>query len=137
MLRSILAIIAGSVAWMVTALGMDALLMAIAPHWFSANGKVESVPLLLFMMAYSLSFSVLGGYVTALVARRKELQHALALGVLQFAMGFAATIKFFDTAPLWYHVLFLTLLIPAILIGGQLRMMQKRRRLGPASHATA
>lgn len=136
MLRSILAIIAGSVAWMVTALGMDAVLMAIAPNFFDA-GKVKSLPLLLFMMTYSLLFSVLGGYVTALVARRKEMQHALALGLLQFAMGFAATIKFFDTAPLWYHVVFLTLLIPAILIGGQLRLMQKRRRSGHAFPATA
>ena len=137
MLRSILAIIAGSVAWMVTALGMDAVLMALAPQFFDGNGKVESLPLLLFMMAYSLSFSVLGGYVTAFVAKRKELQHALALGMLQFAMGLAATVKFFDTAPLWYHVLFLTLLIPAILIGGRLRMMQKHKRVGHASHATA
>jgi ABC-type multidrug transport system permease subunit len=137
MLRSILAIIAGSVAWMVTALGMDAVMMAIVPHLYDANGKVESLPLLLFSMTYSLLFSVLGGYVTALVAKRKELQHALALGVLQFVMGIAATIKFFDTAPLWYHVVFLTLLIPAILVGGQLRMMQKRRRFGHASPATA
>jgi hypothetical protein len=136
MLRSIVAIIAGSIAWMLTALGMDAVLMALAPAWFGANGRVESVALLLFMMTYSLSFSVLGGYVTALIARRKEMQHAFALGVLQFAMGLVATIKLFDTAPLWYHVLFLTLLIPAILIGGQLRLMQKRR-LGHAAPATA
>jgi len=129
MLRSLIAVIAGSVVWMVTALGMDALLMTFMPEWFGANGKTESVPLLLFMMSYSLLFSVLGGYVTALIARRKETQHALALGVLQFVMGIMATVKFYDTAPLWFHVTFLLLLIPANIFGGQLRAMQKRNSI--------
>ena len=126
MIRSIIAVIAGSVVWMVTALGMDALLMTFMPEWFGANGKTESVPLLLFMMSYSLLFSVLGGFVTASIARRKEIQHALALGGLQLAMGIIATVQFYDTAPLWYHVMFLMLLVPANIFGGQLRTMQKR-----------
>jgi len=126
MIRSIIAVIAGSVIWMVTALGMDGVLMSLMPTWFGANGKVESVPLMLFMMSYSLLFSVLGGFVTASIARRKEIQHALALGVLQLAMGIIATVQFYDTAPLWYHVMFLMLLVPANIFGGQLRTMQKR-----------
>ncbi len=126
MIRSIIAVIAGSVIWMVTALGMDGVLMSLMPAWFGANGKVESVPLMLFMMSYSLLFSVLGGFVTASIARRKEIQHALALGVLQLAMGIIATVQFYDTAPLWYHVMFLMLLVPANIFGGQLRTMQKR-----------
>lgn len=130
MIRSIVAVIAGSVVWMVTALGMDAVLMTLFPTWFEANGKVESVSLLLFMLSYSLSFSVLGGFVTAYIARRKELQHALALGVLQFVMGIMATIKFYDTAPLWFHATFLILLVPANVFGGQLRAMQKRNLQG-------
>ena len=126
MIRSIIAVIAGSVIWMVTALGMDGVLMSLMPAWFGANGKVESVPLMLFMMSYSLLFSVLGGFVTASIARRKEIQHALALGGLQLAMGIIATVQFYDTAPLWYHVMFLMLLVPANIFGGQLRTMQKR-----------
>ncbi len=126
MIRSIIAVIAGSVIWMVTALGMDGVLMSLMPTWFGANGKVESVPLMLFMMSYSLLFSVLGGFVTASIARRKEIQHALALGGLQLAMGIIATVQFYDTAPLWFHVTFLLLLVPANIFGGQLRAMQKR-----------
>lgn len=125
MIRSILAIIAGSVVWMMTALGTDAVLKSLAPAWFGENGKVESLPVLLFMLFYSLFFSVLGGYITALIARRQELKHAFILGLLQFAMGLIATVQFYDTAPLWYHILFLTLLIPANVFGGQLRMTQK------------
>ena len=128
MLRSILAVIAGSVVWMITALGTDSVLMALAPAWFDGNGRVESVPVLLFMAFYSLLFSVLGGYVTALLARRREVLHAFILGLLQLAMGIAATVKFYDTAPFWYHALFLVLLVPANVLGGQLRVMQKRKQ---------
>ncbi len=127
MLRSILAVIAGSVVWMITALGMDSILMALAPSLFDANGRVESVPALLFMAFYSVLFSILGGYVTALLARRRELLHAFILGLLQLAMGIAATIKFWDTAPLWFHLLILVLLVPANVFGGQLRIRQKRK----------
>lgn len=130
MMRSVLAVIAGSITWMVTALGMDAILMSLAPQWFGPEGKVESVPLMLFMMSYSLLFSVLGGYVAALIARRKEMQHAFVLGVLQLAMGIAATVRFFDTAPLWWHLTFLTLLIPANLAGGWLRQTKKHKLVG-------
>ncbi len=129
MLRSILAVIAGSATWMVTALGMDGLLMSLAPQWFGPNGKVESVPLMLLMMTYSLLFSVLGGYVAARIARRKEMQHAFVLGVLQLLLGIMATIKFFDTAPLWWHLTFLTLLIPANVFGGWLRLTRKDKTL--------
>lgn len=136
MLRSILAVIAGSVTWMVTALGMDALLMSLFPHWFNAGGRVESVPVLLFSGFYSLFFSVLGGYVTALIAGRSEMPHAFILGVLQLLMGIIATIKLWETAPVWYHLTFLVLLVPANLLGGQLRLMQKSRAM-PSRYRTA
>ena len=132
MLRSILAVITGSLTWMVTALGTDALLMTFAPHWFQEGGRVESVPVLFLMIAYSLSFSVLGGYVTALMAGRREVLHALVLGLLQLTMGIIATIQFWDTAPAWSHIALLALVLPANVLGGYLRAQQKRRaRLSP------
>lgn len=131
MLRSILAVIAGSITWMVTALGTDAIVMSLFPQWYNNGGRVESVPVLLFAGFYSLLFSVLGGYVTALIARRSEMLHVFILGVLQLLMGIMATIKFWDTAPVWYHLTFLALLIPANLLGGQWRLMQKTKARRP------
>ncbi|HEV2764407.1 MAG TPA: hypothetical protein VGV38_15620 [Pyrinomonadaceae bacterium] len=137
MVRSILAVIAGSVTWMVTALGMDTLLMSFAPQWFGPGGRVESVPVLLFMMCYALAFSVLGAYVAAAIARRREIAHAFALGLVQLALGVAATIKFWDTAPALYHIIFLALLVPANLLGGRLRQSQKEGAGGRRSVAAA
>ncbi len=126
MLRSILAIIAGSVTWAVTALGADGILMAAFPAWFGEGGRVESVPVLLLMMFYSLAFSALGGYVAAWLARRAEVKHAFILGVLQLAMGAVASYQMWDTAPAWWHLTFLPLVLPANVLGGFLRASRKR-----------
>lgn len=125
MLRSILAVIAGSITWMVTALGTDNILLLTMPHWFDEKGGTDKLPVLLFMGFYSLFFSALGGYVTAVIAGHNEIKHTLALGVLQLAMGIMATISHWDLAPVWYHIIFLILLVPANILGGWLRLYQK------------
>ncbi|MEW6129371.1 MAG: hypothetical protein AB1757_20190 [Acidobacteriota bacterium] len=128
MIRSILAVIAGSVTWMITALGTDQLILNFFPHWFTAEGKTDKIGVLLLMMLYSLSFSVLGGFVTGILAKRDELKHAFFLGLLQFAMGLMATIQFWDMAPIWYHIIFMGLLIPANMFGGWLRAKQQSQK---------
>jgi uncharacterized membrane protein (DUF485 family) len=80
------------------------------------------------LLSYSLGFAVLAGYVTGWIARRSEVRHTLVLGVLQLAMGTVATIAYFDVAPVWYHLTFLALLIPAHVLGGVLRRRQRLHR---------
>ena len=136
MLRSILAVVAGSAVWTMMWLGSNAALMGLFPQWYGDGGRVESVPVLLFVILRSVIFSVIAGYITALVARRKGIKHALALGILQLALGLIATAQFYHAAPLWYHVVFLLLLIPANVLGGQLRVIQRRRVIqGPIGFA--
>ncbi len=125
MIRSILAVIAGSVVWTMMWLGSNALVMRLFPDWYGEGGKVESVPVLLFTILRSVILSLLAGYITAFIARRSEIKHSFALGVLQLVLGIIATIQFYNVAPLWYHALFLTLLIPSNVFGGWLRVTQK------------
>ncbi len=125
MIRSIFAVIAGSVVWTMLWLGSNALVMRLFPDWYGEGGKVESAPVLLFMILRSVIFSILAGYITAWIARRSEIKHTFALGVLQLVLGIIATIQFYNVAPLWYHALFLTLLIPSNVFGGWLREIQK------------
>jgi hypothetical protein len=123
MVRSILAVIAGSALWTALWIGSNAILVAILPPRANPN-KIESVPVLLLILILSLIFSILAGYVTAQLAKRKEMAHVLGLGVLQLAMGIAAQVANFDALPLWYHISFLLLLIPGNLFGG---LLQTRR----------
>ena len=125
MIRSIFAVIAGSVVWTMMWLGSNALVMSLFPDWYGEGGKVESVPVLLFTILRSVILSLLAGYITAFIARRSEIKHSFALGVLQLVLGIMATIQSYDVAPLWYHALFLTLLIPSNVFGGWLRVTQK------------
>jgi MFS-type transporter involved in bile tolerance (Atg22 family) len=125
MLRSILAVLAGNVSWAVLWLGSTAILGALFPAQYKAQ-RLENVPALLLLVVLSFAFSLAAGYLTARLARRKELTHALVLGVLQLVMGIAAEAANFEALPLWYHLLFLVLLIPGNLCGGMLRARQLR-----------
>lgn len=120
MIRSILAVIAGSVVWTILWLGSHAVLSNVMPNQLKVS-RVESVPALLLLIVLSVTFSIIAGYVTAQIARRKEMTHVWALGILQLAMGIAAQLSYFDVLPVWYHITFLLLLIPGNLIGGLLR----------------
>lgn len=119
MIRSILAVLAGNIIWAILFLGSNAILARLLPAQIKAD-KIESVPALLLLLALSLIFSIIAGYITARIAKRKEITHTLVLGVLQLAMGIAAQMANYDAVPLWYHIVFLLLLIPGNLFGGWL-----------------
>ena len=137
MLRSVLSVIAGSVAWTVLALGTNVVVMSLFPHLVSPRYRVESAPLLALMLCYALAYSVLGGYVTATLARRREVAHAFALGLLQLALGSVATYVNWETAPAWFHVALLALVVPANVFGGWLRAARRERLLHPQRAARA
>lgn len=119
MIRSILAVLAGNIIWAILFLGSNAILARLLPAQIKAD-KIESVPALLLLLALSLIFSIIAGYITARIAKRKEITHTLVLGILQLAMGIAAQMANYDAVPLWYHIVFLLLLIPGNLFGGWL-----------------
>jgi hypothetical protein len=76
---------------------------------------------------------VLAGYVAAALARRREVAHAFALGVVLVLLLIYPTIKFWETTPAWYHVALFVLTIPACVAGGRWRAIRSPRRdLGAA-----
>ena len=67
---------------------------------------------------------IVGGYVTALLAGRSELKHALGLGALSIAMSILEVLTFTGQQPLWYSIALMFLSIPSVLIGGYFRVRQ-------------
>jgi hypothetical protein len=127
MLRSILAVVAGTFVLLVAATVTDAVLLKLFPAFTDARGRVSSNAVAFLMMSYAIAYCVLAGYVAALVARRREVAHALALGVwLTLALVYP-TIKFWDTTPAWYHVALFVLTLPACVAGGRWRLVRKGR----------
>jgi len=128
MLRSIAAVLVGFVLIGALSFGADLVLRQAMPGAFDAAGRVESTAVLLLMMGYVGLFAVTGCYLTARLAPRRPMLHALVLGALGLAFTAINTFAvFWDTAPAWYHVASLALVMPYAWIGGRLRELQLAR----------
>lgn len=124
MWRSITAIVVGFLFIGVLAFGMDAVMRAMVPEAWDATGRVTSVPLLLVTLAYVGVFAVAGCYLAARLAPDRPMRHALILGVLGLIFNIAGSFAMWHTAPAWYHVIALTLVMPYAWIGGRIRERQ-------------
>ena len=122
MIRNILAVIAGSAAWTVLWLGLNAVLRAAALLPADTTKRVDAAPPLLALEVGSVVFSIIAGYVTAAIASGGSYTPLLVLCGLQLAMGIFFQAQAWQLMPLWYHIPFLVLLVPATLLGGWLRL---------------
>lgn len=125
--RSIAAVVIGFIVIGVLAVGTDAAVMAALPGYF-AGGRLTDPGLLLLTLAYVTLFAVAGCYLTARLAPRRPMAHALVLGVLGLLFNIAGTMARWETAPAWYHVVALALVMPSAWLGGWLRERELRRR---------
>jgi hypothetical protein len=121
MARSIVAVVVGFVVIGMLSFGTDALVRSAMPGAFDAAGRTDSVPLLLLTIVYVGVYAVAGCYLTARLAPRAPMRHALILGVLGLAFNVAGTVAMWATAPAWYHVVSLALVLPYAWLGGRLR----------------
>jgi fatty acid desaturase len=69
-----------------------------------------------------------GGYVTAWLARRAEIRHAVIMGAIEVALTIWAMIELPDQAPMWAWILGMVLIVPAAWVGGAIRAKQTRPR---------
>ncbi len=127
MLRSIAAVLFGFVLIGALSTGATLVLGQAMPAAFDAAGRVDSVPVLLLMMGYVGLFAVTGCYLTARLAPRRPMLHALVLGALGLAFNAANAITQWDTAPAWVHVASLALVMPYAWLGGRLREIELER----------
>jgi hypothetical protein len=127
MLRSIVAIVAGFIFIGALSVGADAVLHALLPTVFDAAGRVESVPVLLFIITYVGVFAITGCYLTARLAPSRPMLHALILGALGLVFNIAGTVAMWNTAPAWYHIVALLLVMPYAWMGGRLREIELAR----------
>ena len=120
-MRSFLSVLAGAVVWAALWLTASMTLQAAMPGSFRPDGSTDSVGILLLIFVLACGFHVLAGYLTAAIARRREIAHALALGILQLTIGIGVQIGYWEVMPLWYHLIFLVAIVPSCLIGGRIR----------------
>jgi hypothetical protein len=130
--RIILGVIAGFFVWMVLWGGSDTILKAVSPDWWGKNLKqMEDMlytgqsfktdsTILIITLFRSIVCSIIAGFTAALVAKENA-KSTLILGILLLAVGIFVQWIYWNIAPLWYHFLFLFLLIPVTILGGKLK----------------
>lgn len=131
MVRIILGVIAGFIAWSVVWVGSEQMLGKIwaeyGAHSLDAeraltNGTaLDSSPAIAIAnLIRSFLTSIIAGYLAALVAGEYK-RSTMILGVILVAVGIAVEYMFWNLAPAWYHVLFVLFLLPMTILGGRLR----------------
>lgn len=135
MLRSVGAVLAGFVTIFLLATGIDLGLRAALPAMYGPGGRVDDVGLLVLTLAYVFTVATFGCWLTARLAPSRPMRHAMLLGVLGLAFNVAGTMVQWDTAPAWYHVVALLLVLPAAWLGGMIRERQTARTPRPLATA--
>lgn len=106
MFRSILAVLAGYVTMVLGVMSTLAILFFAARDAFPKEPGPFTGPswVLWVEIGSGLLVAVLGGYVCALVARRRELAHGLALGGLGLVLGLLSASMEAGAKPLWSSI---------------------------------
>ena len=123
-MRSIAALVSGYVLWTVLWLGGNAGLRAAGLLPGDLTQPVLAPMPLFVLLVLSLVCSLSGGYVAGAVSRSPSIRTVALLGVLLLATGCFVQSTVWHLMPLWYHVVFLGMVIPVTLVGG---VIAKRR----------
>jgi hypothetical protein len=118
-LKSIGAVFAGLVANVILALGTDYPLekFGLMKLPFSEN----STWFVLGVTFYRLVYSVLGCYITAILAPDKPFRHAMILGLIGVILSTLGLVAMWDQEPKWYPISLIVLALPCAWIGGKLK----------------
>lgn len=120
-MKRFLAVIAGFILWSVLWLCFN-----VGLHKFGLLPAALTQPLmapapLLALLAGSVILSLLSGYLAAAIAGAPSAPAVAVLGVLLVLTGIYFQSRVWHLMPLWYHLLFLILLIPMCFAGARLR----------------
>ena len=122
MLRSILSVLAGIMLWGALWVGANSGAAALFPDRFDASGATDSVGLLFGFLVISSALSVLAGFTCAAIANRSHMKHVGVLAAIQLGIGIMVQIGVWSLMPVWYHLVFLGLVVPMHLLGGRARV---------------
>lgn len=132
---SIIAVIAGLVTVVVTHVGTDIVMHAVGA--LPKPGEPMSHAHGALALAYRLAFSVLGGYVTALLAPSRPVTHAVVLGVIGLVLATLGAVATWNAGPaygpVWYPLALVITALPCSWAGGRIYLQRVSRSTGHAN----
>jgi hypothetical protein len=127
-LKSIGAVATGLVVIIMLSLGTDVVLHAtgIYPPWF----QPMSQPLWVLALAYRIVYGIAGAYVTAWLAPRRPMVHALVLAAIGLVLSVAGIAANWNAGPefgpRWFNLALIAISLPCSWLGARLREAQIR-----------
>jgi hypothetical protein len=130
MLRIVLGVIAGFIAWLMVWIGVEKILSAVWPAFGVHQKAFEDViknggqftadnTMLLTHIVVGSIIAVGSGSLAALVAGENS-RAPLIVGILLLLMGVLKAVMSWQYVPIWYHVIFTAILLPMAILGGRL-----------------
>ena len=121
--HSFLAILLGFIAIIGLTGIATALLKHFAPDMASEDGPADPFTMAVHV-GMSLVFSGLGGYITARIAQKNPIAHALMLALVVLLLTAFSTLQMKGRQPVYYLLISMTIPPLAVLAGGLLRLHQ-------------
>lgn len=118
MARSIIAVVVGFVLWSALWVGVNSTLFAQTSQAAARGEPVLHIRTLLGMLALSVICSLVSGAAAGRISGRTH--PVMILAGLLLLVGIGVEASAWNLLPVWYHVLFLGLLIPVTVIAGRL-----------------
>lgn len=130
MLRIVLGVVGGFIAWLIVWVGSEKAISAVWPAFGSHQQAFEEAiknggqftpnsTMLFTHIVLGSAVSVLAGYLASVIAGENKLA-PLIVGGLLLLMGIAKAIMSWQLVPFWYHVSFTLILLPMAFLGGKL-----------------
>lgn len=132
MLRIVLGVITGFIAWSILWVGSDQVLHTFSPGWYGAHqdrvalAVANNEPfnsdtmIVLIGLVRSAITSVMAGFIAAFVAGENR-RSTLILGIILLIVGIAVQVHLWNVFPIWFHLIFWLMLIPLTILGGRMK----------------
>jgi hypothetical protein len=120
-MRVFIGITTGFLLWTILWLGSEPVIVTMVPEWNHGNDPARVVDgYLIAKLILSVMFSLLSGYLSAVISK-DAIWAPTILGVVLFLVGLFVQISVWASVPVWFHSIFLGLLLPVTILGGRLR----------------
>jgi hypothetical protein len=118
MVRNSLAVIVGYAVWTVIWLGGNALCFKEAADVVAAGEVYDKTGPLVAVIGLSLVCSLAAGLTAGAISKNQTV--VLITGVLLLLTGIGVQAGVWSKMPVWYHLVFLALIVPTVFVGGKL-----------------
>jgi len=119
MWRFVIAVILAPVFWGALQLPGNLLLFKLFPE--ATTGAPVTMGYLILALLFACGYGLFSGFCSAWVAGVEARRIGLAAGTLLLAVGIAVQVSFWETVPLWWHLIFLISILPMTMLGARLR----------------